>query len=583
MIATVRVYYNTGLTVNNCLDDITYLDTLGFTYKDFSNIAIKQDRGLISIRLNTVYDNIKDGDYAKINNTGYWINGITMLNDNVAEVTLQQDYLTTVGVAGLISATVVSGWCKRKHVLEDPLFDNNLDEPFTPTNMLEIDFGSEITGSGTGSGANIIVSAVDIRDTKSLSIKYSATSSPSSGAIDDKSFCLVPKIPDVLDSQTTYSIPNLPGSASSGYLATIAGTAAFNWKNNKVSEGIAHARNLGIDSLITAAYHVPGVWISTSEGTDGIINGCIGQGKITSSSLNPVIGSYKNNKVYSGQFQKYVCYSLASGDYQEARVEDIVSDQNTVIWQTFADTRYSGKPMCVPRYFHKTFNKSLVNLVNGANWQQTPILYDSASGLQFSRNAYLYNRYADNFNGFGSVLSGITGILGNITSIASGNTEKKSTTGIKNELRFDNNIAGLGGNIITTSTSAGAAGYNKMAAYQNYLQSALQPEIKFPQAPQMQDYVGNSFYEFRYRLSDSDMTRFDNFLTQYGYAVNEPFVMSCLNGRKNFNYVQADDVVLIKNGFPQYLLQGVSDQLAAGVRIWHVAPDQRLLFDNPIA
>lgn len=574
MIATVRVYYNTGLTVNNCLDDISMLDTLNFASRDFSNIAIKQDRGLISIRLNTVYDNIKDGDYAKINNTGYWINGITMLNDNVAEVTLQQDYLTTVGVAGLISATVVSGWCKRKHVMEDPLFGNTLDEPFTPTNMLEIDFGSEITGSGTGSSVSILVTTIDIRDTKNLSIKYAVGNDPTK-------FCLVPKIPDVLGSETFYTIPELPGDKTIR-AATIAGSAAFNWKNNKVNNGVANARNLGIDSLITAAYRVPGEWIQTTEGTEGIITDCVGKGKITSSSLNPVIGSYKNNKVYSGQFQKYVCYSLASGDYQEARVEDIVSDQNTVIWQTFADTRYSGKPMCVPRYFHKAFNKSLVNLVNGANWQQTPILYDTASGYQFIREAYLYNRGADWTNGLGSAISGMTGILGGVTNMSNIPAPKKGASAINTELNFGNNLAGLGGNIVTTFTSAGAAGLNKRAGYSNYLASVLQPEVKFPQAPQMQDYIGNRFYEFRYRLSDSDLTRFDNFLTQYGYAVNEPFVMSCLNGRKNFNYVQADDVVLIKNGFPQYLLQGVSDQLAAGVRVWHVAPDQRLLFDNPI-
>ena len=62
MIATVRCYYNTGLSVSNCLDSYLSLDSIGFTYRDFPNIAIKQDRGLIKIRIDTTYDNVKDAD-----------------------------------------------------------------------------------------------------------------------------------------------------------------------------------------------------------------------------------------------------------------------------------------------------------------------------------------------------------------------------------------------------------------------------------------------------------------------------------------------------------------------------------------
>ena len=116
MIATVRCYYNTGLSVSNCLDSYLSLDTLGFDYKDFSNVAIKQDRGLINIKLSTNYENIKDADYCRINDICYWVTSIHMLNDNVADVQLQQDYLTTLGITGL---DVISGWCTRRHVVDD--------------------------------------------------------------------------------------------------------------------------------------------------------------------------------------------------------------------------------------------------------------------------------------------------------------------------------------------------------------------------------------------------------------------------------------------------------------------------------
>ena len=147
MVATVRCYYNTGLTPTNCLDGSNLLAELGFEYKDFPNIAIKQDRGLIKIRLNTDYDNIKDADYCKINDNCYWITNILMINDNVAEVILQQDCLTTVGVYPLFKLNIISGWCTRRHVLDDTEFINILDEPFVPNNELVIEPGTVISGS----------------------------------------------------------------------------------------------------------------------------------------------------------------------------------------------------------------------------------------------------------------------------------------------------------------------------------------------------------------------------------------------------------------------------------------------------
>ena len=111
----------------------------------------------------------------------------------------------------------------------------------------------------------------------------------------------------------------------------------------------------------------------------------------------------------------------------------------------------------------------------------------------------------------------------------------------------------------------------------------MDTEVRFPVTPQMADYVGNAFYDMRYRLSDNDMTRFDNFLSSYGYAVDEVLSQSCFVGRTNHNYVKANDVTLKKSGAPLYLLAGASDQIQAGVRIWHVKPSRDKLIDNPIA
>lgn len=193
MIATVRCYYNTGLTVSNCLDSYLSLDSLGFNYRDFPNVAIKQDRGLINIRLSTSYKNIKDADYCRINNVCYWVTSVVMLNDNVADVQLQQDYLTTLGVSGL---EVVSGWCTRRHIVDDTLYNNTIDEPFTPSNKLEIDFGSKIDGGGPDGFYSIAVSSVDL-----LSITETATAYFDS----DQDKVLVPNLPLVSANNTSYS------------------------------------------------------------------------------------------------------------------------------------------------------------------------------------------------------------------------------------------------------------------------------------------------------------------------------------------------------------------------------------------
>ena len=243
MIATVRCYYNTGLTVSNCLDSYLSLDTLGFDYRDFPNVAIKQDRGLINIKLSTSYENIKDADYCRINNVCYWVTSVVMLNDNVADVQLQQDYLTTIGVSNF---DIVAGWCKRRCVTDDTPFSNTIDEPFTPNNILEVDFGSEIKPStGSENSLQIVVATVDLLNLDKLADAY-----------EENTFgehVLVPKLP-VLGSNTTTYVMNIDGTEKS---ADIPATCAYNALNSTVRDAMGQLRSLGIESAIVQSYNLP--------------------------------------------------------------------------------------------------------------------------------------------------------------------------------------------------------------------------------------------------------------------------------------------------------------------------------------
>lgn len=570
MIATVRCYYNTGLTPTNCLDSSSLLDSLGFSYKDFPDIAIKQDRGIINIKINTNYNDIKNADYCKINDNCYWITNIVMLNDNVAEVKLKQDCLTTVGIYPLFKIGIISGWCTRRHVLNDGLYENILDEPFVPTNELEIDKGTVIIGSDDTGFYNVALSSVDLLNITETASKY----------LDDEGDkVLVPELPSVIGQNTTYT-SNLVSPAKTAYIAL---SNAYNLENSNVQVGVKNVRQLGVESCIGACYMLPKAWASITE-SNGLITSIIDKSRDVTSVLSKTWGTYKNNKVYSGQFQKILVFSLASGDSCETRVEDIINpDTNQIIWTTYADTRYSGKPGCKPKYFKGDRNTALIQAIHGSNWQQTPFAYNMSSGLIHSTVAAntMYTKNAmDLANSYkNALLSALTEGAGSGINAASAMQEGPEVFGALAGISAIGSIAKPAMNFVQ---SIGDYLIRSKSIFSDYNSSALSYDLKFPQEPNMADYVGNAFYDLRYRLSDNDMTRFDNFLTAYGYAVDEPLKAECFAGRQNFNYVQARDVSMTISNTPQYLISGIINQIEAGVRIWHTAPSSSALIDNPI-
>ena len=329
MIATVKLYYNTGLTVSNCLDSLSKLDSLGFSNKDFPSIAIKQDRGLISIRLNTTYDNVKDADYCKINNVGYWVVSTNMLNDNVAEIELQQDYLTTAGVSNI---EIISGWCTRKHVQVDGLFDNTIDENFVPTEPLKVEFGNEISPGPHSGQFKVLVSTLDLLDTSALAKTFSDGASGLE--------VVVPLLP-IKTHDTNYTMTiNGPERTTQ-----IADTCVFDITNQAVIDNMKNIRSLGIDSAIVASYVLPQEYVTAFTGSGGKITTIKTINKDVNSGLDPAIpGNYKNKKVHSGQFQKIVLTSLVSGEMMEFQPEDIQRN-GSIVWNLTTDHTFNGYPI----------------------------------------------------------------------------------------------------------------------------------------------------------------------------------------------------------------------------------------------
>lgn len=545
MIATVRCYYNTGLTVSNCLDSYLSLDALGFDYSDFPNVAIKQDRGLINIRLSTSYENIKDADYCRINNVCYWVTSVVMLNDNVADVQLQQDYLTTVGVSNF---DIVAGWCKRRSVTDDTPFSNTIDEPFTPQNILEVDFGSEIKPStGSENSLQIVVATVDLLNLDKLADAY-----------EENTFgehVLVPKLPILGSNNTTY-VMNIDGTEKS---ADIPATCAYNALNSTVRDAMGQLRSLGIESAIVQSYNLPANYCGGVSASDTKFASIKGIHELKPSSLEPMYnkGVYKNNKVYSGQFQRFVIGSKITGINKEFRPEDVaenvLSDLYSVTWVLDSNPMYNGYPILRPANYHGSKNSFYIAAVNGAQWLNAPISYNGVSGQDLIIRGWEQQT---------------ANMMLNSLLPSFGQTANSMYNNYSNN-KYERDISKM----VFGQMSNNMALTNRLT---------VTPDVQFSVIPTLQNYVGNYFIEYRFRLSASDMSRFDDFLTQFGYAVDEPLTKDCFSGRTNFNYIVADNVN-IKSSAPLYLREGVINQLQSGVRIWHTKPSRDKLINNPIS
>lgn len=610
MIATVRLYYNTGLTPSNCLDSISKLDSLGFTYRDCPSVAILQDRYRTNIRVNLGWDAVKDADYCKINNIGYWITSVAMLNENAAEIALQQDFLTTIGISNI---SIVAGWCTRRHVTSDTLFANTIDEPFSPSQTFVVDGMTEINNGGGAGSINILLSNIELDSLEDVAKAY--THVVTGGATEDGEYVLVPQLPSAAGDYTKYY--SHPFGVSNTMSSTIPLTTAYNPNSEETRAQLSQVRSLGLESCIGASYKLPNYWVTdASLDSSNKYSTLVDNYGNIASTISPSWGSYKNKKVYSGQFQQYVIYSVASGDKAQFKPEDIANN-GSISWSVFADLRSTGYPACRPSYFRNEYNKSMIGLIHGANWQQTPFMFTQASGMglaardigqsavntlrgtvqnipaQVGNTALMMAPMVGTYNAMNqatrqaaaSQMSIAGG--GGISAVEYSNLVRQGQS-YNSQIAADQygRMAINGGSgIISGSANIVNTGFNmKYNTYAGMQAAAtnLIPEIQFPIIPQMQDFVGNKFYELRYRMSAADMSRFDDFLTQFGYAVSEKLTSECFTGRTQFNYVKADNVD-IKANVATYLRMGAIDQIEAGVRIWHVAPNTAAMTNNPIS
>ena len=638
MKCIVKGYYNTGFNFNNVPDSPALLETVS-NVKTFDSVYVKQDRDIANLKLATTYNDIKDIDYLSIATSDetiyYFVLSINMLNDNVANLTLLEDVLTTEG--GAANLSYIDGWCTRRCVTDDTLFSNVTLEDFSPQETLLIEPCSPILGGSVYEEQFITVIASTI-DLESEDL-YTANVFVGNSESGDYSVT-VPNLP-ALTKTTSYRMNFSDGSHLDGsfpnvglYILGSASTGTTPIYNNdgRIEKAIRTLRSLGLESVIVASYKIPTIYIDSI--TTKLDGGEMSHGFIynieakwldfnieSESNAGGIRFTYdydgytvKNNKVYSN-YNSVTLFNRASGDSGTYQLYDIYSPSlSFVTFSLASDLSPGGCPFVRPTFFRgaQASDKTILdNSVSGGQWLNTPIAFSEASGNAINAANYSlikqqgeadWEKATMNYrtpqyymNYAASSIGNIAGAVGLSSSPVSGplNMGKPGSQwdlsrtnvspNIAGMLSAASNVASLDNSFRSDELAIESLARQAMTEKLQYQlsQNVVAPDIKFTNISNIQIYWGNLFGAYVTRLSRIDLERFDTYLTRYGYKVSEKLTNDCFTGRENFNFVEAINVSIGKN-VSLRKKNSIERIFSSGVRVWHKLPTPELLNDNPI-
>lgn len=640
MLYTIKAFKNTGFSPLNVPDSKNLAETSGASVT-FDSVWLLQDLSIQTVKVNAQWETVQDIDYVEVNNKFYFCTDVSMVNENCAALTLELDALTTIGINNI---SVNSGWCTRRHVNDDTLFKNVIEEDWGPSEPYEMD-SSQIGPTSTEKN-QYVCSTVLLDHTKTDKLADTYVDAASGGSV------FVPRCPDsAVPTQIMLDFDDAPPSPTS-LKKQLPWTTLFklNWNdgetNTFVLEAIATLRSLGLDNAITGAYSIPKGYISRE--TNPQRGQTPGTGADLPNYLVYILASapqnypgpafrwsydgynVRNNKVFAGQYNKFLLVSPVSGDREVLDAHDIYIDGTTnTNFTVFADLGPGGSPYCRPLQYRgvqpTNTNPWYEMCVKGGTWLNVPLAFSGASGslitttnantsamiaqgaITRSRDA-LYDERAlgtahEVMGAVGSVVGGtikgalsgaakgaVVGMLGGPTGAAAGaitgaalgigggvgqliNPENLiRLSNLRND--WDRREAGLGSDELNIRVNQ----FNTIAST-----SLVPPEIKFPVSDTIQSFTNNCFQCIRFRLSRNDTERFDRYLTMFGYRVSEPLTTAVFSGRQFFNYVEANSIdINVPSGTPLRVKMQAIDQLSRGVRIWHVKPANSYFSNNPI-
>lgn len=287
---------------------------------------------------------------------------------------------------------------------------------------------------------------------------------------------------------------------------------------------------------------------------------------------------------------EFVLLSMCSGDKQMFDAQDLRNDSGKPQFVAFADPAPDGRPYCQPTYYEGGTCPDFAHAVQGATWQNAPLAYSQASGSAISTAEYAMKmaNLSDNYGtqkrtqALEMTQSGLNlakdaiGTLTNDSILDELNPVKQAGEMAQAGIGLASGAIGIANQRLKNAQANRNTEYlmNATRLAYNISQRVVVPEIRFPQATSLQNYIGNGFYLYRICMSEADCKRFDKFLTMYGYAQDKAFEASDLTNRSSFNYIRMSDVQIANTGnahMPRRYILGAEAQLSQGVRVWHVA------------
>lgn len=423
----VRLFYNTGFNSINVPDSPTLLQS--FTYRDFPAIDLLQVRELDSITLRATYEDVKNADYACVQNQSVLTDvtyfavdggGIRMSSPDVAVIPLTIDYLTTAG--GVSSLEILDGITERHHVATaDDTFGAYAEEdPYLVASK-----PLEIVDAGTFPANSLGGEFVIVESTSSLTQMGFTKDEPIAKkcvqydtGLEVASVTIPDTAPLTKDDYTTYAMMTKPYGQSTVAMKEVkaAGSALYilqNPTNGHTTDGVAAAdgisalRAIGCESAILNCYVIPRDYLyqGSSSGTGGpvVVTDTVTKADGTTGSvqyehISKIIGvgtentlaglvpfvydnTVKNKRVLYGELNKYGICATGTGNLALFRPEEIyhTGDAQPTL-EYYADPRPSGCPYFRFKYLNGNDKNVFMNCITGAVWQRAPLVFTDKSG-----------------------------------------------------------------------------------------------------------------------------------------------------------------------------------------------------------
>ena len=282
-----------------------------------------------------------------------------------------------------------------------------------------------------------------------------------------------------------------------------------------------------------------------------------------------------NNKAKYSQNITIKIYSAVSGDYIDKKIYEIVNptvkpnDASYLAdYVITADVRPQGTPI----FLFKNTNgadqtQAIAESVRGGEWRNIPLTASGISNAVLEKEKIKSKQDINQLQLHTSIGAGIAQLIaGGAMAFATGGTSLITNVLMAGGASM---VAGGFGTYITNS--------KQQQEQQRLLEAQgeqASSQINIGSSSFVRDSGDNYFKCMITQYSVNDAISYDTFLTRFGYKVgNKKIETPDLFSRPAFNYVKINDMTIKADEKPINLINQTIEQLKAGVRLWHKAPN----------